>query len=82
MIRSISSELGVLDIPNYIGEVSMIPFKLSDISTLPREFRKVVEKMISKIPKNGEAYLTVHGKFLKKSKTLRRGAPDRDWETY
>ena len=35
--------------------------------------------MVKSLPnKVGEAFLTVHGKFVKKSKTLRRGAPHID----
>jgi hypothetical protein len=79
MINSISKELYSINLPFYKGEVSMLPFNLDNISTLPEEFRKVVRDMIRFLSvKKGEAFLTVHGKFVKKDKTLRRGAPHID----
>ena len=79
MIKSISKELNSIQVPFYNGEVSMIPFNLSDLTTLPAEFRETAKEMVKNLPnKIGEAYLTVHGKFVKKSKTLRRGAPHID----
>lgn len=79
MINSVSKELNQVKIPFYNGEVSMLPFNLNDLSNIPMEFVEVVKQMISNLPELvGEAYLTVHGKFVKKSKTLRRGAPHID----
>ena len=79
MINSISKELNSIVIPHYEGETSMLPFDLSDLMTLPLEFRTTAKEMIKNLPnKVGEAFLTVHGKFVKKSKTLRRGAPHID----
>lgn len=79
MINSISKELNEISVPFYKGEASMIPFELSDLTTLPNEFIKTVKEMIEHLPnKIGESYLTVHGKFVKKCKTLRRGAPHID----
>lgn len=79
MINSISKELNAIQIPYYKGELSMLPFNLNDISSLPIEFRETVEQMIKNLPnKMGTAFLTVHGKFVKKAKTLRRGAPHID----
>ena len=79
MISSISKELNAISLPLYNGEVSMIPFELSDLTALPNELIKTVKEMIEHLPsKVGESYLTVHGKFVKKSKTLRRGAPHID----
>ncbi len=39
MITSISKELNEIKIPLFKGEVSMLPFDLSDLTTLPIEFR-------------------------------------------
>lgn len=79
MIKSVSKKLNSIEIPFFNGEVSMLPFNLSDLTTLPTEFRETVKEMIKNLPnKVGEAFLTVHGKFVKKSKTLRRGAPHID----
>lgn len=79
MLNSYSKELNPIAIPYYNGEVSMIPFDLSNLLTLPQEFISVAEQMIKNLPiKKGIAFLTVHGKFVKKAKTLRRGAPHID----
>ena len=57
----------------------MLPLDLSNLTTLPIVFRETAKAMIKNLPsKTGEAFLTVHGKFVKKAKTLRRGAPHID----
>ena len=79
MINSISKKLYSINLPFYKGEVSMLPFCLDNISTLPKEFRNVVKDMIRSLSiKKGEAFFTVHGKFVKKNKTMRRGLPHID----
>lgn len=79
MINSVSREWGNIELPYYDGEVSMLPFRLEDLDSLPLEFRDTIRSMIKNLGnKFGEAYLTVHGKFVKKSNTLRRGAPHID----
>lgn len=79
MINSMSKELNYIKIPFYKGEVSMLPFKMNDLESVPEKFREVVRSMIENFDyKIGEAFLTVHGKFVKKDKTLRRGAPHID----
>lgn len=79
MINSFSKELNYINIPFYKGETSMLPFKLDNITGLPVEFIRTVKEMIKNLPnKTGEAFLTVHGEFVKKAKTLRRGAPHID----
>lgn len=79
MITSISKELNTIEIPFFKGEISMLSFDLSDLNTLPIEFRQTAKEMIKNLSnKIGEAFLTVHGKFVKKSETLRRGAPHID----
>jgi len=79
MIHSIVQPLNTISIPYFKGEVSMLPFDLSDLSSLPTQFRETAEQMIKNLPnKIGMAFLTVHGKFVKKAKTLRRGAPHID----
>ncbi len=79
MINSKSKELNEVIVPHYSGETSMLPFELSDLNTLPEEFREMIMAMIKHLPnKTGEAFLTVHGKFVNKNETLRRGAPHID----
>jgi hypothetical protein len=79
MLYSIAKPLNAIAIPMYKGEVSMIPFDLNDLRTVPEQFRHTVEQMVMNLPNRiGTAFLTVHGKFVKKAKTLRRGAPHID----
>lgn len=79
MINSISKEWNEVTIPHYNGEVSMLPFNLNDLTTLPAQFIETANEMIKELPnKVGQAFLTVHGKFVKKDDTQRRGAPHID----
>jgi hypothetical protein len=79
MLTSYAKPLNAIELPYHKGEVSMLPFDLSDLSTLPNEFVGAVEQMVKNLPNRiGTAYLTIHGKFVKKDKTLRRGAPHID----
>lgn len=79
MINSISKELNTIEIPYFDGKISMLPFDLNDLSNIPEEFKTTVEKMLQGIKdRTGQAYLTVHGKFVKKDETLRRPAPHID----
>jgi hypothetical protein len=79
MINSYVKQLNNIVLPHYKGELSMLPFFLNDLSSLPLEFRDVVNTMIEHLnSKTGVAYLTIHGKFVKKNKTLRRGLPHID----
>lgn len=57
----------------------MLPFMLNDLKSLPEEFRQTVSNLIKNLSNNtGEAFLTIHGKFVEKYKTLRRGLPHID----
>jgi len=79
MIISKSKKLNNIQIPSYDGELSMCPFNLGDVSSVPLQFRETVRTMIDQLPnKIGEAFLTVHGAYIEKTKTLRRGAPHID----
>jgi len=71
-------KVGYIDIPNYDGHVSMIPFDLETLVGLPDEFSGIVKEMLSGIKAKGEAYFTIHGETLKKSQTLRRPGPHTD----
>lgn len=74
MIKSISAELTRVRIPKHKGEISMLPFEMSNIETVPVKFRGIVARMIRQIPvKKGIAYLTIDGKTVSKGKTQRRG---------
>lgn len=73
MIKSIAKELTQVMIPEFKGHIKMIPFLLSDLSTVPEIFRDLVDKMISTLPlKEGTAYLTVDGKLIPANSTHRR----------
>ncbi len=74
MITSISKELYEVQIPNFTGEVKMLPFNLENLAEIPTQFKEMVSKMIEALPiKKGIAYLTVDGKLVEKGKTQRRG---------
>lgn len=74
MITSISKELYEVQIPNFTGEVKMLPFNLENLLEIPSQFKELVSKMIEALPvKKGIAYLTLDGKFVEKGKTQRRG---------
>lgn len=74
-----SIRLNNISLPLIVGEFSMIPFNINTLNGLTGEFKKIVNSMIGSLPKlNGTAFLTVHGKVLKKGGTLRRGSPHTD----
>lgn len=57
----------------------MIPFDVDNLDGLTDEFKSIAKKMLSGIKTiSGTAFLTIHGKSLKKGGTLRRGAPHTD----
>lgn len=74
MTTSVSKELYEVQIPDFTGEVKMLPFNLEDLAEIPKQFKELVSKMIEALPvKKGIAYLTVDGKLVKKGNTHRRG---------
>lgn len=74
MINSISKELYEVQIPNFTGEIKMLPFNLENLIEIPRQFKEAILKMIEVLPiKKGIAYLTVDGKLVEKGETQRRG---------
>ena len=74
MINSISHQLHEIQIPDFTGKVSMLPFDLETLNEIPLEFNSMVTNMIKFLPmKKGIAYLTVDGKLVKEGQTHRRG---------
>ena len=72
-------EMNKTTLPLVEGEYSMIPFDLETLKGLSDEFKDIAGKLLKQLPKlNGTAYLTVHGKILKKGETLRRPLPHID----
>jgi len=73
------SIVGDLTLPLVEEETSMIPFDLETLNGLPSEYIDLVSNLLKGIVGLcGTAYFTIHGKVLKKSETLRRGAPHTD----
>lgn len=71
--------VGSIALPYVNGEFSMMPFNLKTLEPLTGEFKEIAQQMVKHIKnKCGTAFLTVHGKTLKKGGTLRRGAPHTD----
>lgn len=74
MIHSISVQHHKVSIPQYIGEVKMLPFNMADTSNVPSEFKPLIDEMLSVLPiKEGIAYLTIDGKIINSGATHRRG---------
>lgn len=73
-IESVSIYLPLME-----GEFSMIPFNVVSLDGLKGDFKRIAKTMLSNIKVTaGTAFLTMHGKKLKKDETLRRGAPHTD----
>jgi hypothetical protein len=71
--------VGELTLPLVEEETSIVPFDLETLKGLPVEYVEVACHMVKGIVGLcGTAYFTIHGKVLKKSQTLRRGAPHTD----
>lgn len=74
MINSISKELYEVQIPDYTGEIKMLPFNLESLAEIPKQFKELVSSMIEALPiKEGIAYLTLDGRFVEKGTSQRRG---------
>ncbi len=56
-------KLNQIQIPEYIGHQSMIPFDLKTLVGLPTEFVDVVKNMLCNVKAIGTAYFTIHGRF-------------------
>ena len=79
VMKSKFNSVGTIELPYVCGEYKMIPFDMETLDGLTGEFKEIAKQMIAPIKKKvGIAYLTVHGKFVKKGKTLRRPAPHTD----
>ena len=78
-MKSIAIETASISLPHIDGEFSMMPFDLATLSGLTSEFQEIAHQLLKGIKHaGGIAYLTVHGKTLKKSETLRRGGAHTD----
>lgn len=72
-INSMCRNMGTIALPFEEVEKSMIPFELKDLSGLPEKYVNTVKEMLKDIKdRAGLAFLTVHGKVLKKGDTHRR----------
>lgn len=77
-INSKSTTLGEIQLLNYTGHISMLPFDLSTLEGLPQEFVPTVKSMLANLDLSGTAYFTIHGKTLEKGQTHRRPGPHTD----
>ena len=74
MITSISRELYEVSIPEFSGQIKMLPFNLESLHEIPAAFKELVSKMIEALPiKKGTAFLTLDGKLVQKGDSQRRG---------
>ena len=78
-MKSMIAKTNTINLPVITGEYSMIPFDLNTLAGIPLQFLTTVAQMLSGIKhEGGKAFFTIHGKTLKASQTLRRGAPHTD----
>lgn len=74
MILSVSRELYPINIPQFTGQIKMMPFNLESLHEVPGALTKLVANMIAGLPvKKGIAYLTMDGKMVPKGTSQRRG---------
>lgn len=74
MIDSNCLDMGIIELPQMTAELPMIPFNLSNLDGLKDEFKSIACEMINHLRiREGIAFLTVHGRYVDKSDTLRRG---------
>lgn len=74
MILSITKKLGEIEIPEFDGELKMIPFDMETFEGIPNEFKGVIETMLKELDnKKGIAYLTIDGRIVEEGNTQRRG---------
>ena len=79
MIASKMREVGSIEVPSVTTEESMIPFDMKTLSGLGGEFKAVADSMLKHLRiREGIGFLTVHGRFVAKSDTLRRGGAHTD----
>lgn len=73
MIKSFARPLYSVQVPEFSGEIKMLPFNLNNISSLPNIVQDIVTQMIKALPiKEGLAFLTVDAKRVIAGKTQRR----------
>jgi len=78
-MKSIAVVTNEIELPMIDGEFSMMPFDLLTLNGLSADFKGIAEKLLTNIKHNGgNAFLTVHGKMIKKGGTLRRGGAHTD----
>ena len=73
-MKSLAIKTGTIKLPNFDGELSMIPFDIQTLDGLTSELKKIATSLLKGVASSsGTAYFTIHGKTLKKGETLRRG---------
>lgn len=77
-MQSRCTVLNNISVPHFEGEMSMIPFNVETLEGLPEQFISIAKDMLKGVTSKGIAYFTAHGKYLRKSGTLRRGGPHTD----
>ena len=71
-IISTARSLASIQLPNFDGHLSMVPFDLRTLAGLPSEFISLVKQMTQSLSLTGTGYFTIHGKTLLQGETLRR----------
>lgn len=78
-MKSFAKVTNEIELPKIEGEYAMIPFDIKTFEGLSGVCLQIAKKMMQGVDvKGGTAFLTLHGKKLKKGETLRRGGPHTD----
>lgn len=78
-MKSLAKVTNKIELPMIEGEYPMIPFDVKTFEGLSGVFLQIAKNMLQGVDvKGGTAFLTLHGKKLKKGETLRRGGPHTD----
>jgi hypothetical protein len=73
MIKSLATELMYVQVPEFTGELRMLPFDMQTLKGIPEEFMEFVRTLIAPLPdKKHTAWFTLDGRVIEKGKSHRR----------
>lgn len=78
-MKSMVMRLNAIQLPQILGEWSMIPFDLETFDGLPDQFKQIAKDLLKHIPGvKGIAHFTFHCQQLRAGESHRRGGPHVD----
>jgi len=79
MINSKMRDMGYIELPNMTIKEPMIPFDLKTLDGLCGSLKSIAGNMVKHLKvREGMAFFTVHGRYIEKGATLRRGGAHTD----